>query len=87
VRDAVDTRLIQNVLKGEGALISDESTVGGFGTLRSGTPPRDTDRDGMPDTWEQKHGLDPKNANDATGDFDQTGYTNIEKYINGLVNG
>jgi pectate lyase len=87
VRDAVDMRLIQNVLKGEGALISDESTVGGFGTLRSGTPPMDTDRDGMPDNWEQKHGLDPKNSKDATGDFDGTGYTNIEKYINGLVNG
>jgi hypothetical protein len=86
VRDAVDTRLIQNVLKGTGELISDEATVGGFGTLRGGTPPLDTDRDGMPDSWELKHGLDPKNPGDANGDFDKTGYTNIEKYINGLAN-
>jgi pectate lyase len=87
VRDAVDTRLIRNVLKGEGMLISDPAAVGGFGTLRGGTPPRDTDRDGMPDDWETKHGLDPKNPADATGDVDRTGYTNIEKYINGLADG
>jgi pectate lyase len=86
VRDAVDTRLIENVLKGTGELIRDEATVGGFGTLRSGTPPLDTDRDGMPDSWELKNGLDSKNPKDANGDFDKTGYTNIEKYINGLAN-
>ncbi len=84
-RDSVDTRLIQNVRKGEGALIADEETVGGFGTLRTGTPPLDTDRDGMPDTWEKKHGLNEKDPSDSTGDFDRTGYTNIEKYINGLA--
>jgi hypothetical protein len=47
----------------------------------------DTDGDGMPDAWETKYGLNPNSASDATGDFDHTGYTNIEKYINGLIDG
>ena len=90
--DVVDTACLSHDLghppfghNGESALAQLTAAVGGFGTLRSGTPPSDTDRDGMPDDWEKKHGLDPKNAGDATGDFDRTGYTNIEKYINGLV--
>ena len=29
----------------------------------------------------------PNDPSDATGDFDKTGYTNIEKYINGIVDG
>ncbi|MCO8271673.1 hypothetical protein M1L60_13840 [Actinoplanes sp. TRM 88003] len=40
--------------------------------------------DGLPDAWETKYGLNPS-TNDANGDFDQTGYPNIEKYINGLL--
>ncbi|MEN3357505.1 MAG: large repetitive protein, partial [Mycobacteriales bacterium] len=42
---------------------------------------------GMPDSWETAHGLNPGSATDATGDFDHTGYTNAEKYLNGLLDG
>ena len=41
----------------------------------------DTDGDGMPDTWEQAHGLNPAAA-DNNGDFDGDGFTNLEEYIN-----
>ena len=41
----------------------------------------------MPDAWETRYGLNPNSAADANGDFDGTGYTNIEKYINGLIDG
>ena len=44
----------------------------------------DADADGMPDDWELKNGLDPKNAFDATSDLNGDGYTNIEKFIYGL---
>jgi hypothetical protein len=40
----------------------------------------------MPDAWETRHGLNPA-ANDAGGDFDGSGYSNIEKYLNGLMDG
>jgi hypothetical protein len=71
-----------------GNLWASQTTTGlgnsGYGTLAAGSAPADTDRDGMPDAWETKYGLNPS-ANDAGGDFDRTGYTNIEKYINGLL--
>jgi len=41
----------------------------------------DTDQDGMPDHWEQEHGLDPNVANN-NGDFDCDLYTDLEEYLN-----
>lgn len=37
----------------------------------------------MPDDWEKKHGLNPNDASDASGDLNGDGYTNIEEFING----
>ena len=45
----------------------------------------DTDEDGMPDDWEKAHDLNPDDASDAAEDRDDDGYTNIEEYINSLV--
>ena len=44
----------------------------------------DSDNDGMPDAWEIKYGLDPNDPTDAVKDCNGDGYTNIEKYINGI---
>ncbi len=44
----------------------------------------DSDADGMPDTWELNHGLNPSVA-DPNGDFDTDGYTNLEEYLNELA--
>jgi hypothetical protein len=92
-RDQVDAQVVANVtsLGTAGSLWTAQSATGlansGYGTLAGGTPPIDTDGDGMPDAWEMRYGLNPHSAADASGDFDGTGYTNIEKYINGLVDG
>lgn len=40
----------------------------------------DTDNDKIPDTWEEKYNLDPKNTEDAQKDSDNDGYTNFEEY-------
>jgi len=45
----------------------------------------DTDHDGMPDHWEQAHGLNPEDASDRNNDLNGDGYTNLEKYLNSLV--
>ena len=37
----------------------------------------------MPDEWEKKFNLNPKDASDASIDSDGDGYTNIEEFING----
>jgi len=90
-RDQVDALVIADVMSfgKSGDLWTHQTATGlansGYGTLAGGTAPVDTDRDGMPDAWETRYGLDPANPSDATGDFDHTGYTNVEKYINGIV--
>jgi len=43
----------------------------------------DSDGDGMPDSWEAAHGLDPF-ADDASGDPDGDGISNLDEYENGL---
>lgn len=40
----------------------------------------DQDGDGLPDAWEETHGLDPNNPNDADQDLDRDGLTNREEY-------
>ncbi|TGJ79509.1 hypothetical protein E0Z10_g9246 [Xylaria hypoxylon] len=87
-RDAVDKRLVAEVRSWgkSGQLVSDEtaSPMYGPGYIAGGTKPVDTDGDGIPDAWEQAHGLDPQDASDATK-ISSSGYTNIEVYVNSLV--
>jgi hypothetical protein len=64
-------------------IITDVRQVGGFPEYK-GTPYKDSDLDGMPDEWEKKYGLNPNDASDANKDLNGDGYTNIEKYINGI---
>jgi hypothetical protein len=47
----------------------------------------DVDQDGMPDAWERTYGLNPTDPTDYKGDFDGTGYSNIEKYLNSIYDG
>lgn len=55
--------------------------------LTSGqTAPKDTDGDGMPDEWETANGLDPNDSTDGAAVGSEEGYTNLEKYLNSLVN-
>jgi DNA-binding MarR family transcriptional regulator len=43
----------------------------------------DTDGDGMPDEWEDTHGLNSTNSTDAEEDPDSDGLTNSQEYDNG----
>ena len=52
--------------------------------LVSEDAPVDTDGDGMPDEWEAANGLDANNANDGKA-VCSDGYTNLEHYLNSLV--
>ena len=84
-RDAIDKRLVNDVLNGTGRIINDPSQVGGYASFSSTTPPLDTDHDGMPDAWEVANGLNAKDISDGPGDNDADGYTNLEEYLNGTT--
>lgn len=84
-RDAVDTRVIENVRKKQGNLLDSQSEVGGWPTLHSHSALTDNDGDGMPDEWEKTHGLDAHNPEDRNGDRNSDGYTNLEEYLNNIV--
>ena len=72
--------LEEGVTKG---FITNPAQVGGYPEYK-GSPYKDGDGDGLPDAWETKHGLDPKNSADAHADLNGDGYTNIEDFINGV---
>jgi hypothetical protein len=64
-------------------IITDISQVGGYPAYK-GTPYKDADDDGMPDAYELKNGLNPKDAGDAAK-IGKSGYSNIEIYLNSVV--
>ncbi len=88
-RDGVDRRIIEQARKGtvtdesRQGIITDVTQVGGYPEYK-GEPVKDTDGDGMPDKWERTYGLNPNDPSDAAKDCNGDGYTNIEKYLNGL---
>jgi hypothetical protein len=81
-RDSLETTVISNVLNGTGisTLCATEEDCGGYPTL-SGSYPTDTDGDGIPDSWETSHGLNPNSSSDALT-YAPSGYLWIEEYIN-----
>jgi hypothetical protein len=63
--------------------VTHPNEVGGWPAY-AGAPYQDTDGDGLPDTWESSHGLNPNDSADAAQDLNGDGYTNIEDFLNGL---
>ncbi len=90
-RDPMDRRLMADPLAGTFAGAS-QAVNPANDALSSDwrsppTPPADRDGDGMPDTWEADHGLDPDDAADgnattlSTPELGVAGYTNLEVYL------
>ena len=59
--------------------------VGGWPVYVKENAPVDTDGDGMPDAWEAANGLNPKSSADGVKYNLSKEYTNLEVYINSLV--
>ncbi len=93
--DDVDKRIIANVRNGdytadgsngsEKGLIDKASDVGGWPEYKKETGPKDTDSDGIPDEWETANGLNPKSKADGSKYTLSKTYTNLEVYLNSLV--
>ena len=96
-RDRHDARIVDETRRGtytyEGShgstlgMIDQPSDVGGWGEYRSEPAPTDTDGDGMPDEWEKARGLNPADAKDGAAYNLDPHYTNLEFYLNELVEG
>ncbi len=84
IRDAVDLRIVSDVLVKTGGLINSQNEVGGWPTLTSLPASTDTDQDGMPDYWEMALGLNPYDPTDRNG-LTPDGYTRLEQYLNWLA--
>jgi pectate lyase len=91
-RDAVDQRVVKEVCDGTASfgrnkdgIIDSQQDVGGWPRLRSRSPEKDTDSDGMPDKWETKRKLDLNDPSDGAEKTADNTYTNLEVYLNGLV--
>lgn len=99
-RDAEDTRYSEETrtgtakykgsVTGKFGQIDKVGDVGGYTPIPSESRPAgyDTDGDGIPDEWEKANGLNPNDAADAnlyTLDTEKQWYTNIEVYLNSIV--
>lgn len=99
--DAHDLRIIGEVINGSfayrGSMSGDpglpdsQNDVGGWDEYPavSRPPDWDTDNDGLPNWWEEIHGLNPSSApgdfSDANGDTDGDDFTNLEEYLDWLA--
>lgn len=94
-RDTLDQRVINDVRNKTGRIIdvqggyphgtAYEVSKSAWPLLKTGQALKDTDRDGIPDDWELKHGLNPNDASDAVKTASGSVYTNIEVYVNSLL--
>lgn len=89
-QDTYDCEVLRQVKEGKGTfgkngIINSPEDVGGWPVLKAGKTLKDSDGDGMPDKWERRHKLNPKDGTDASAYTLDKGYTNIEVYLNSLV--
>ena len=101
-RDAVDVRLVDDARNGKATytnggngstngMIDTQTAVGGWPTLTATSEEiarmtTDTDKDGIPDYYEELFGLDKTKADATLKTLDPQGlYTNFECYLHYLV--
>jgi len=94
-RDVVERRIVEDVKSGrpkyKGAsaqkpgIIDCPGDAEGWPQYADATPVVDNDHDGMADDWEEKHGLNPNDAEDRNKVLSADGYTALEVYLNSLM--
>ncbi len=94
-RDTLDERIIEDVKNGTGKFIdvqggfthgtAYELTLHAWPNLKMGPVKKDTDQDGIPDDWEIKQHLNPLDDTDAGMYNLDKNYTNIELFLNSLI--
>ena len=86
-RDPVDVRVIESARSGKTTtktgIVDTPADVGGWPKYQADKVPLDTDGDGIPDEWEIRYGLNPRDPADASQSKTPGGYTYLEHYLNG----
>mgnify|MGYP002623146424 CR=1 FL=1 len=94
-RDAVEQRLVEDVRSGKpryqglsagkAGIIDAPADAEGWPAYPAAEAVVDNDHDGMADSWEVKHALDPTNPDDRNRILSPDGYTALEVYLNSLM--
>lgn len=87
-KDPIDERLTNDITNKRGpkqgeAPATAAQASGGYTPPTSNAGCTDTDKDGMPDAWEQANTFSSTNATDGPQDADGDSWTNVEEYLNG----
>lgn len=97
LRDKIDKRIVKETQEGTftytgsnggtNGLIDTQADVEGWSEYASTTTTQqDSDKDGIPDEWETANGLNPNDGSDGNKYNLSKEYTNLEVYLNSLVN-
>ena len=91
IYDSIDIRILTEVKKGtysygDKGIINSQKEVGAWPVLKAGTAPVDSDKDGLPDFWEENNQLDKNDLSDGAQHADNCHYTHLEVYLNSLCN-
>lgn len=97
LRDHIDKRIVKETQEGTftytgsnggtNGLIDTQADVEGWSEYASTTTAQqDSDKDGIPDEWETANGLNPNDGSDGNKYNLSKEYTNLEVYLNSLVN-
>lgn len=95
-RDAIDSRIVEEVRQGTYSTVGSNGSSYGFIDTQNDAESwniyiaeeassRDSDGDGMPDEWEIEKRLNPNDAGDGVLYNLNPNYTNLEVYLNSLV--
>lgn len=96
-RDKIDVRIVNDTRTGTFSTTASKGGGNGLIDTQTDTPEKwdyyvtttstliDSDKDGMPDEWEKAKGLNPNDNSDGNKYNLNSGYTNLEVYINGLA--
>lgn len=88
-RDTQEKRIIEQIRSGnymvsKDGLVDRVEQAGGWPVLNTEKLPKDTDKDGIPDEWERRNGLNFADPADAKK-ISANAYMNIENYVNSLL--
>lgn len=82
-RDSLDDLTALEVRQRSGRILQDRAMLGGprpLPAIAPGMPYVDLDEDGMADSWERIHGMDPR-KNDAWQDADHDKWLNLDEFL------